>query len=140
MLKDLTFQAKRENLPQMLAQITDEISKYVQDSIWLNRLKLCAEEILINIIDYSGSEKVSISCEFVENEKALHFEFVDEGKPYNPLENDTEVDIDAEMDERNIGGLGIFLYTTIMDRLAYKYENGKNHLMAIKNLGAEEVN
>lgn len=140
MLRNLTFQAKRENLPQMLTQITDEISKYVTGEILFNRLKICAEEILVNIIDYSGTENLYISCEFVESENALRFEFADEGTPYNPLENDTEVDIDAEMDARNIGGLGIFLYTTIMDKIDYRYENGKNYLTAIKNLDAEEVN
>lgn len=140
MLRNLTFQAKRENLPQMLTQITAEISKYVTDEIWLNRLKLCAEEILVNIIDYSGSEKLYISCEYVESEKALKFEFADDGTPYNPLANDTGVDVDAEMEDRTIGGLGIFLYTTIMDKMAYKYENGKNYLMATKNLDAGEVN
>ena len=134
MLQNLTFQAKRENLPQMLAQIAAEISKYVKNEIWFNRLKLCAEEILVNIIDYSGSEKLYISCEFVESENALRFEFADEGTPYNPLENDTEVDINAEMDARNIGGLGIFLYTTIMDKLDYNYKDGKNILTAIKFL------
>ena len=134
MLQNVTFQAKRENLPQMLAQITAEISKYVTDAIWLNRLKLCAEEILVNIVDYSGSEKLYISCEFVKSENALRFEFADEGTPYNPLENDTEVDIDAEMDARNIGGLGIFLYTTIMDKIEYNYKDGKNILTATKFL------
>lgn len=134
MLKNLTFPAKRELLPQMLAQITSEISKYVKDEIWFNRLKLCADEILTNIIDYSGSENLCFSCEFVESENALRFEFTDEGTPYNPLENDTEVDIEAELDARNIGGLGIFLYTTIMDKVEYCYKDGKNILTATKFL------
>jgi anti-sigma regulatory factor (Ser/Thr protein kinase) len=64
----------------------------------------------------------------------LRFEFADEGTPYNPLENNVEVDIDAEMDARNIGGLGIFLYTTIMDKVEYRYENGKNILTTTKKI------
>ncbi|MBQ7705655.1 MAG: ATP-binding protein [Selenomonadaceae bacterium] len=139
MLKNWTFPAERKFLPQMLTEIEGEISKYISNNIWLNRLKLCSEEILVNIIDYSGSKTLGFSFEFLENENALRFEFIDEGTPYNPLENDNEVDIEAEMDERSIGGLGIFLYTTIMDKMAYRYENGKNILTAIKNLG-EAVN
>ena len=134
MLKNVTFPAERNLLPQMVSQFEGEISKYVSNAIWLNRLKLCADEIITNIIDYSGSKNLCFSCEFVESENALRFEFVDTGTPYNPLENDMEVDIDAEPDARNIGGLGIFLYTTIMDKIEYRYEGGKNILTATKFL------
>jgi anti-sigma regulatory factor (Ser/Thr protein kinase) len=137
MLKNLEYPAERKLLPQMLSTIADEIKKYVKEDKWINLLKVCAEEILINIIDYSKSDKIYISCEFLNND--LRFEFVDCGIPYNPLEKKTEIDIDAEFDERSIGGLGIFLYTTIMDKLEYKFEDGKNHLIAIKNL-SEAVN
>ncbi len=137
MLKNLEFPAKREVLPKMLATITAEITKYTGDDKWINRLKICSEEILVNIIDYSGSSNVFISCEFVND--ALRFEFVDEGKPYNPLAEKPDVDIDAGIEERGIGGLGIFLYTTIMDKMEYKFEDGKNHLIAIKNLSGKLV-
>ena len=135
MLKNVAFPALRENLPQMLSLITDEIKKSFHDDKWVNRLKVCAEEILVNVIDYSKSEKVYITCE-IEND-AMRFEFVDDGTPYNPLEEKPDVDIDADIDERRIGGLGIFLYTTIMDKMEYRYEGGKNHLIAIKNLSCE---
>ena len=134
MLKNITFPAERNLLPQMVSQFEVEISKYVKDTIWINRLKLCTDEILTNIIDYSGSKNLSFSCEFLESEKALRFEFIDEGKPFNPLENNSEVDIDAEIDARNIGGLGIFLYTTIMDKIEYRNEGGKNILTVTKFL------
>ena len=132
MLKSLSFPAKRELLPQMLEQIMEIIKQYFKDDKWINRLKVCSEEILVNIIDYSNSETLSVTCEFLEEENALRFEFVDSGTPYNPLEAPPEVDVDAEMDDRAIGGLGIFLYTNIMDKVEYKYENGKNHLITIK--------
>lgn len=134
MLQNKEFPAEREILPQILTEITNEVKKYFTDVKWINRLKVCAEEILVNIIDYSGSEKVWVSCDFLADEDTLRFEFVDEGELYNPLEKVPEVDIDAEFDERRIGGLGIFLYTTIMDKLEYHCEDGKNHLLAYKKL------
>lgn len=139
MLKNVAFPAERELLPEMLTKITDEIAKYVKDSKWLNRLKVCSEEILINIIDYSGSDKVYVSCEFINAGKTLRLEFVDAGTPYNPLEEKSDVDIDADIDERSIGGLGIFLYTSMMDKMEYLYKNGKNHLIAIKNFSDKEA-
>ncbi|MBQ4405317.1 MAG: ATP-binding protein [Selenomonadaceae bacterium] len=134
MLQSKEFPARREILPQVLTEITAEVKKYFTDDKWINRLKVAAEEILVNIVDYSGSEKVWVSCEFLAEEKSLRFEFVDEGELYNPLEEVPQVDIDAEMDERQIGGLGIFLYETIMDKLEYQCDDGKNHLLAYKNL------
>ena len=128
------YPTKRELLPEMLAKITDEITKYVNDDKLINRLKVCSEEILANIVDYSNSEKVYISCDYREDGNALRFEFIDEGKQFNPLEEKPEVDIDAGIDERGIGGLGIFLYTAIMDKVEYRYEDGKNHLITIKYL------
>ena len=139
MLKNLAFPTKRELLPQMLSKITDEITKYVNEDKLINRLKVCSEEILVNIVDYSNSDKLYISCEFIDKDNALRFEFVDEGTPFNPLEEKPEVDIDAEIDERGIGGLGIFLYTTIMDKMEYHFEDGKNHLIAIKKLSDKEM-
>ena len=134
MLHSKEFPARREMLPQMLTEMTAEIKKYFTDSKWINRLKVAVEEILVNIIDYSGSEKIYVSCEFLAEEQTLRFEFVDEGELYNPLENKAQVDIDAALDEREIGGLGIFLYETIMDKLEYRCDDGKNHLLAYKNL------
>ena len=128
------YPTKRELLPEMLAKITDEITKYVNDDKLINRLKVCSEEILVNIVDYSQSDKLYVSCEFLDSNNSLRFEFTDEGKQFNPLEEKPEVDIDADIDERGIGGLGIFLYTAIMDKVEYRYEDGKNHLITIKYL------
>ena len=132
------YPTKRELLPEMLAKITDEITKYVNDDKLINRLKVCSEEILVNIVDYSNSDKLYISCEFIDKDNALRFEFIDEGTPFNPLEEKPEVDIDAEIDERGIGGLGIFLYTTIMDKIEYHYTDGKNHLITVKYLDEQK--
>lgn len=134
MLQNKEFPAEREVLPQILTEVTTEVRKYFTDDKWINRLKVCAEEILVNIIDYSDSKKVYVSCDFLADENTLRFEFVDEGELYNPLEEVPEVDTDANLDERRIGGLGIFLYTTIMDKLEYNCADGKNHLLAYKKL------
>lgn len=129
------FQAARENMPEILKAVGGEISRYVSDEILFNRLKICVEEIVTNISDYAypdGNGKVYISCEFDSAANALRFGFEDDGTPYDPLENRAEVDIDADISERRIGGLGIFLYTSIMDKVEYRRENGRNHLTAVK--------
>jgi len=92
-------------------------------------ISLVIEEIFVNIAGnaYSpGEGEVKIGCA-LEDSKTIELVFEDSGKPYDPLEEKTP-DIELPAEEREIGGLGIFLYRTIMDEAEYRYENGKNIL------------
>ena len=53
--------------------------------------------------------------------------FSDGGKKYNPLEN-KDPDITADLKDRKIGGLGVFLAKKLSDKISYTYENGQNIL------------
>ena len=66
--------------------------------------------------------------------KQLRFTFYDEGIPYNPLLELSEHNKITYIEKKKIGGLGIFLYTTIMDGVEYKYINNKNQLTLRNNL------
>ncbi len=141
-MKESEFSATKEALHEILEAVEHEISKYVGERRLKNRLKVSAEEILTNIISYAYPDtggKIYVSCEFLNEKQELRFEFVDEGIPYNPLEEQPEVDLEADLDSRSIGGLGIFIYMTVMDHLEYKYENGQNHLIACKKLKEAEL-
>ena len=59
--------------------------------------------------------------------------FMDEGIPYNPLAKE-DPDIALSVEDRPIGGLGIFMVKKSMDDMQYRYEDGKNILSVIKNL------
>lgn len=59
------------------------------------------------------------------------FVLEDEGIPYNPLEH-KQPDITKPLEERQIGGLGIFLVRNTVDQMHYCYENGKNKLSLVK--------
>ena len=58
---------------------------------------------------------------------AVVMTFIDGGKPYNPLEK-ADPDTTLDIDERDIGGLGIFLVKKNVDEIAYEYADGKNIL------------
>ena len=59
--------------------------------------------------------------------------FIDRGIPYNPLEN-KDPDVTLDIEERKIGGLGIFLVKEMMDEVLYEYVDGQNILKLIKDL------
>jgi len=97
------------------------------------KVRLCAEEAIENIVQYAYSQGEG----FVEVESTIEGEsFVlslkDAGKPFNPLDKH-DPDINASLEEREIGGLGIFLCKQLMDSINYKYSDGCNILtMSLK--------
>ncbi|MBO7253018.1 MAG: ATP-binding protein, partial [Oscillospiraceae bacterium] len=56
--------------------------------------------------------------------------FKDDGKPYNPLEAE-EPDITAGIEERNIGGLGLFMVKKMAEQVNYEYRDGKNRMTVV---------
>ncbi len=71
-----------------------------------------------------------------QSDNIIVFELKDQGKPFNPIEEAPEVDTTLSADERQIGGLGIFLINKIMDDVTYRYEEGSNILTMKKNIKA----
>lgn len=55
----------------------------------------------------------------------------DHGTPYNPLEKE-DPDITLSAEERDIGGLGIFMVKNLMDEVTYDYIDEENILTLIK--------
>ena len=99
--------------------------------------RLAAEEVFMNIVSYAygpdGGDMI-ISCELKEPEHALTVKFTDKGVKFNPLEIG-EPNLDAPLEERDIGGLGIFLTTMHMDDVHYNFENETNNLTMTRKLG-----
>lgn len=99
--------------------------------------RLAAEEVFMNIVSYAyGPEggDMLITCNLVEPEHTLTVKFTDKGVQFNPLEIG-EPNLDAPLEERDIGGLGIFLTTMHMDNVTYNFENDTNNLTMTRKLG-----
>ena len=81
----------------------------------------------------SGTGDAVISLRRTEDPRAVEITFTDSGIPYDPLAKaDPDVTLSAE--ERQIGGLGIYMVKKSMDEMKYRYEDGKNILTIRKNL------
>lgn len=116
-----------------------EISKlYTLQEFILNELpeenlqvNLIVEEIFVNIVNYSETEFITVNVEY--EKPSLTLEFIDNGIEFNPLlkENPTRP---TNIDEAQIGGLGIFLTKELADELEYHYINDENHLKIIKKV------
>lgn len=87
------------------------------------QINIAIDEIFSNIIRYSGATNAIVNIDTDDNFVTLSF--TDNGIPYNPLEHE-EPDITLSTEERNIGGLGIYMVKKIMDMVSYEYINQCN--------------
>lgn len=112
-----------------LYTLNEFISNETQDeNVQVN---LIAEEIFVNIVNYSKTEFITVNVEYKDS--ILTMEFIDNGIEFNPLLKEDHKTPD-NIDEAKIGGLGIFLTKQIADELEYHYENGENHLKIVKKV------
>ena len=100
-------------------------------------IDVAIDEIFSNIIFYSGlkeDDKALIRVTVEDDaEKKITLEFIDTGKPFNPLER-PEPDVTKPAEEREIGGLGIFMVKKSMDHVSYRNEDGKNIFTIMKKI------
>jgi sigma-B regulation protein RsbU (phosphoserine phosphatase) len=96
-----------------------------------SKINIIIDEIYSNIVNYSKATLAEIGYS-IENGQII-LSFVDNGIPYNPLEM-VEPDITLSAEERDIGGLGIFIVKKMANNVEYKYEEGKNILNVMISL------
>ena len=102
----------------------------------LSELELILEEVLVNIISYAydaeGAGTIRVLAA-VDHEK-VRLEFRDSGAAFNPLDQALP-DLDAEIDDRPIGGLGIFLVNQLATSVVYEGRGAENVLTVERDLG-----
>ena len=91
----------------------------------ITQMNIAADEVLSNITRYSGAAAAQVDCEIMDGRTVIHF--MDDGNPYDPTAQE-EPDITLSAEEREPGGLGIFIVKKSMDRMSYEYADGRNIL------------
>ncbi len=100
------------------------------------QIGLAVEEIFVNIAHYAYAPRLGsamVRVEVFDNPLCVCISFIDNGVPYDPLAKQ-DPDITLSANDRQIGGLGIFMTKKIMDDISYEYKNGQNILKLKKNL------
>lgn len=118
-------------LYEFLEQLADSCSISTPQQM---EIKLALDEAVTNVIQYAypgttGDIRIDIEC---DNRK-LKITITDKGIPFNPLEN-KEPDITLPLEERPIGGLGIFLVKQLMTDVSYQRSEGYNILTMTKDI------
>jgi serine/threonine-protein kinase RsbW len=95
----------------------------------VREIELVVEEVLVNICRYAYGDapgEVEVGCVQADPEHLL-VEFIDSGKPFNMLTSAIP-ELAVDMDERQVGGLGIPLIRAMMDKVTYRREGDRNIL------------
>ena len=98
------------------------------------KVNLVLEELGLNILSYGGAgedRRPEMEIKLISEEDSLTIEVSDDGLPFNPLEDAKVPDVEALLDERSIGGLGVHLVRTMMDDLSYERADGRNLLKMV---------
>ena len=133
-MMELDIEAKTENLEQVLAFVDEELEKYECGMKTQMQIDIAVEEIFVNIAHYAYNPVVGKATIRIEvTDGIVSLTFIDNGIPYDPLAKE-DPDITLSAEERQIGGLGIFMVKKSMDDVKYEYKDGSNILTFSKDL------
>ena len=137
MKEELVIEAVVDNLDAVNSFVHKSIEQFEVAKRTLMQIDLIVEEIFVNVASYAyapntGSVKILIEAK-EEPHTVVSLTFIDSGVPYNPLER-SDPDINLSADDRQIGGLGIFLTKNLVDNISYQFVDGQNVLQLTKSL------
>ncbi len=125
----ICLEPEKENMEELLSFVSEKLTKKEVPVKTIRKMCIAVDEIYSNIRLYSKATESRVECSVLNN--VIKLVFMDNGRPYNPLEA-KEPDITLSSDEREIGGLGIYMVKKTMDRVVYEYVSGFNRLSLVK--------
>ena len=131
-----TFPAKVEALSDVLGFVDRVLESYECPMKIQTAICVAIEEVFVNVAHYAygdGEGDMTLGIGFDEESRNITFRMSDKGTPFDPLKK-PDPDINLSAEEREIGGLGIFITKKTMDTVSYAYENGENILTMIKKI------
>ena len=131
-----TFPAKVEALSDVLGFVDRTLESYECPMKIQTAICVAIEEVFVNVAHYAygdGEGDMMLGIGFDEESRDITFRMSDKGTPFDPLKK-PDPDITLSAEEREIGGLGIFITKKTMDTVSYAYENGENILTMIKKI------
>ncbi len=133
---ELRLQASDDTLYTVLDAIEQQLDENNCPEVIKSIMLVAVEEIFVNIAHYAyggKSGEAVINLDIEQNTKCCRVTFQDRGVPYNPLAK-ADPDITLSAEERQIGGLGIYMVKQSMDHVEYRYEDGCNILTIEKQI------
>ncbi len=134
-MNEMTVEATPENIQVITAFVDEQLEQYDCPMKAQAQIDIAIDELFGNIVRYAYHPEIgsaTVQVEVTKEPLAVVITFIDQGKPYDPLaKEDPNVTLSAE--EREIGGLGIYIVKKSMTDIAYEYKDGRNILKIRKD-------
>ena len=138
-LFSLRLPAELDQLPVFLDHVRQTAQAAGLAEAQGTRLELAVEEALVNVFNYAYAERTQpgvVACRVMVETDGLTVEIVDEGPPFDPLAR-PDPDTALELEQRQPGGLGIFMIRQLTDAVSYRREEDRN-VLTIRMLKGSE--
>ena len=132
-MKELTIAATVENIEVVTDFVNQQLEELACPMKAQMQINIAIDELFSNIAHYSYNPEIgqaTVRVEVMENPLAVSITFIDNGVPYDPLSKE-DPDLTLSAEERQIGGLGIYVVKKSMDEITYEYKDGQN-ILSIK--------
>lgn len=134
-VKEMTIEATVANIEKVTDFVNEQLQEVGCPMKAQTQIDIAIDELFGNIAHYAYDPNVGPATVRVEVPKeplSVIITFIDNGVPYDPLKK-ADPDITLSADDREVGGLGIFLVKKTMDDVSYEYKNGQNILRIKKS-------
>lgn len=135
-MRELTVEATLESIP-VITEFVDEQLMQLDCPIKAQaQIDIAIDELFSNIVHYAyhpGVGPATVRVEVVDEPLSVVITFIDQGVPYDPLAK-ADPDVTLAAEEREIGGLGIYIVKKNMNEITYEYKDGRNILRIRKEL------
>lgn len=125
----ITVKPSLETMGDVISFVEDTLADHEVPLKIAMKINIAVDEVYSNIARYSDANKSSVEVVIINGWVKLTF--IDDGKPYDPLEK-PDPDITLSAEDRPIGGLGIYMIKKTMDDMSYAYKDGHNVLIIKK--------
>ncbi|MDY3910078.1 MAG: ATP-binding protein [Eubacterium sp.] len=135
-MKELTIEATTENIDAVTDFVNSQLEELDCSLKIQSQVDIAIDELFGNIAHYAYNPETgyaTVQVEVTEEPLTVVITFIDDGVPYDPLAKD-DPDTSLSAEERQIGGLGIYMVKKTMDDISYEYKDGRNILKIRKNL------
>ena len=135
-MKEIVVEATIESIPRVTAFVDEQLEQLECPMKTQMQVDVAIDELFSNIAHYAYNPEIgsaTVRVEVMEDPLAVVITFIDNGVPYDPLAKE-DPDITLSVEERGIGGLGIYMVKKTMDDVSYEYKDGQNILRIKKNI------
>ena len=135
-MKELTIEATPENIDTVIEFVDEQLEEYGCGMKEQMAIDVAVDELFANIAQYAYSPETgyaTVLVDVIKDPLSVEITFIDNGIPYDPLAK-SDPDTSLSVEDREIGGMGIFIVKKSMDLVNYEYKDVKNILTIKKTI------